>query len=283
MIQEDKMKRYHISLSLIALLVIAGVIVYAQQASADRATVPFSDPSKPGLVEASVHDGSITVKGYNGKEVIIEAKLRGEKIQEREEVSEKAKGMQRIAALRTGLVVEEENNVMEVNVSAYDSTVDLTIQVPFKTSLKLSSYDNGDIIVENVTGEIEVSNHEGNVTLKKISGSAVANSHDGEITVAFGQIDPGKPMSFTSFDGDIDVTFPASLKANVKMKTQEGEIYSDFPIDIKADQQKVQDDRKKGGKYRISFGEFIFGTINGGGPEFQFISYDGDIYIRRSQ
>jgi hypothetical protein len=283
MIQEDKMKRYHISLSLITLLVIAGAIVYAQQATADRATVPFSDPSKPGLVEASVHDGAITVKGYNGKEVIIEAKLRGEKIQEREEVSEKAKGMQRIAAFRTGLIVEEENNVMEVYVSAHDNTVDLTLQVPFRTSLRLSSHDNGDIMVENVTGEIEVSNHDGNVTLKKISGSAVANSYDGEIIVAFDQIDPGKPMSFSSYDGDIDVTFPATLKANVKMRSQEGEVYSDFSIDIKANQQKLQDERKKGGKYRISFGEFIYGTINGGGPEFQFVTYEGDIYIRRSK
>jgi DUF4097 and DUF4098 domain-containing protein YvlB len=277
------MKRYHIALGLISMLVIAGALVYAQQATADRATVPFSDPSKPGLVEASVHDGSITVKGYNGKEVIIEAKLRGEKIQEREDVSEKAQGMQRISAAGTGLVVEEENNVMDVNVSTYDSTVDLTLQVPFKTSLKLSSHDNGDILVENVTGEIEVSNHEGNVTLKKISGSVVANSYDGGILIAFDQIDPGKPMSFTSYDGDIDVTFPAALKANVKMKTQEGEIYSDFPVDIKADQKKVQDERKQGGKYRISFGEFIYGTINGGGAEFQFVSYDGDIYIRKSK
>ncbi len=277
------MNRYHISLGLTALLVFAGAIVYAQQAAGDRATVPFSDPSKPGLVEASVHSGAITVKGYNGKEVIIEAKLRGEKIQEREEVSEKAKGMQRISVARTGLIVEEDNNVMEVHVSAYDNTVDLTIQVPFKTSLKLSSLDNGNILVENVTGEIEVSNYEGNVTLKKISGSAVANSYDGEILVTFDQIDPGKPMSFSSYDGDIDVTFPAALKANVKMRTQEGKIYSDFPIDIKTNQQKVQDERKKGGKYRISFGEFIYGTINGGGSEFQFVSYDGDIYIRKSQ
>jgi DUF4097 and DUF4098 domain-containing protein YvlB len=277
------MKRYHISLSLIALFMFAGIFVYAQQATTDRTTVPFSDPSKPGLVEASVHNGAITVKGYNGKEVIIEAKLRGEKIQEREKVSEKAKGMHRISAVRTGLVVEEQDNVMEVNVSAYDTTVDLTIQVPFKTSLTLSSHENGDILVENVTGEIEVSNYEGNVTLKKISGSAVANSYDGEILATFDQVDPGKPMSFSSYDGDIDVTFPASLKASVKMKTQEGEIYSDFQIDIKRDQQKVQDERKEGGKYRISFGEFIYGNINGGGSEFQFVSYDGDIYIRKSK
>jgi len=262
----------------------AGTIIFAQQTAADRATVPFSDPSKPGLVEATVHDGAITVKGYNGKEVIVEAKMRGKRISEREEESEKTRGMQRITVNRTGLVVEEESNEMEISVSAHDNTVDLTIQVPFKTSLKLASHENGDIVVENVTGEIEAASHEGSVTLKKISGPVVVHAFDGDILVIFDQLDPGKPMSFTSFDGDIDVTFPSTLKANVKMKTQEGEIYSDFEIELKAtQQQKIQDERKEGGKYRISFGEFIYGAINGGGSEFQLVTHEGDIYIRKAK
>ncbi len=278
------MKKSHIYGSLIMLLLIAGAIAFAQQATADRATVPFSDPSKPGIVEAYTHNGAITVKGYSGNEVIVEAKMRGTQIREKDETPEKARGMQRISANRTGLVVEEKNNVMEVQVTAYDNTIDITIQVPFKTSLKLASYENGDIVVENVTGEIEVTSHEGGVTLKKISGSAVVHAYDGNILVNFDQMDPGKPMSFASYDGDIDVTFPATLKANVKLRTQEGEIYSDFEVDLKAaPQQQVQDERKKGGKYRISFGEFIYGAINGGGPEFQFETYDGNIYIRRSK
>jgi DUF4097 and DUF4098 domain-containing protein YvlB len=276
------MKRSHIYWSLITLLMIAGTLAFAQQATADRVTVPFSDPSKPGLVEAYAQNGAITVRGYSGNEVIVEAKVRGTQIKEKEDVPQKAKGMHRISANSTGLVVEEKNNVMEVNVTAYDNTVDLTIQVPFKTSLKLGSFENGDIVVENVTGEIEAASHEGSVTLKKISGSAVVHAYDGSILVDFDQMDPGKPMSFASYDGDVDVTFPAALKANVKMRTQEGEIYSDFQVDLKpAPQQQVQDERKRGGKYRISFGEYIFGTINGGGPEFQFETYDGNIYIRK--
>jgi DUF4097 and DUF4098 domain-containing protein YvlB len=278
---EEKMKRSHIYWSFITLLLIAGAFAFTQQATADRATVPFSDPSKPGLVEAHTQNGAITVRGYSGNEVIVEAKVRGTQLKGREKEPEKARGMQRISVNRTGLVIEEKNNVMEVQVTASDNTVDLTIQVPFKTSLTLGSYENGDIVVENVTGEIEATSYEGSVTLKKISGSAVVHSYDGNILVDFDQMDPGKPMSFASYDGDIDVTFPSALKANVKMRTQEGEIYSDFEIDLKAaPQQQAQDERKKGGKYRISFGEFIFGAINGGGPEFQFETYDGNIYIR---
>ena len=49
----------------------------ARMQSSDRVAVPFSDPGKPGLVKANLINGGIIVKGYDGKEVIVEAKPRG--------------------------------------------------------------------------------------------------------------------------------------------------------------------------------------------------------------
>jgi hypothetical protein len=190
--------------------------------------------------------------------------------------------MKRIAANRTGLVVEEENNEMTVYCRAQEDEVHLDIQVPIRTSLKLYSDEDGDVLVENVTGEIEAANSDGNLTLKNISGSAIAHAYDGELVVTFNQIDPGKPMSFSAYDGDIDVTFPSTVKATVMIKVDEGDIYSDFEINLQAAPKKqVKDERDTGGKYRISFGEYVTGTINGGGPEIQFVSYDGDVYLRK--
>jgi len=279
------MKKIHIYLSIVAILLFAVTMIHAQQRTDDRVNVSFSDPSKPGFVTVYVETGSITVKGYNGKDVIIETTIGGKKSTEQEqerEIPEKAKGMERITANQAGLVVEEDDNEMKIYVAAHDNEVDLAIQVPFRTSLKLSSNEGGDLLVENVTGEIEASNHGGNLTLKNISGSAVAHAYDGELVVTFNQIDPGKPMSFSAYDGDIDVTLPSTVKATVMIKTDEGEVYSDFEIDLKATpKQRVKDERKAGGQYRISFGEYVTGTINGGGPEIQFVSYDGNVYIRK--
>jgi hypothetical protein len=279
------MKKIHIYLSIVAILLFAVTMIHAQQRTDDRVNVSFSDPSKPGFVTVYVETGSITVKGYNGKDVIIETTIGGKKSTEKEqegEIPEKAKGMKRITANQTGLVVEEKNNEMKIYVAAHANEVDLSIQVPFRTSLKLYSNDDGDLLVENVTGEIEASNSDGNLTLKNISGSAVAHAYDGELVVTFNQIDPGKPMSFSAYDGDIDVTFPSTVKATVMIKTDDGEVYSDFEIDLKAaSKQRVKDERKSGGRYRISFGEYVTGTINGGGPEIQFVSYDGNVYIRK--
>ncbi len=278
------MKKIHIYLSVITVLLFAGTLIHAQQPAGDRVSVSFSDPSKPGLVTAYVNAGSITIKGYSGKEVIIEAKLQDQpgRTSGRDEIPDKAKGMKRITANQTGLVVEEEDNEMKIYVSGHDNEVDLDIQVPFQTSLKVASHEGGPVLVEKVTGEIEATCSDGDLTLKNISGSVVANAYDGELVVSFDQIDPGKPMSFSAYDGDIDVTFPSTVKATVMIKTNEGEIYSDFEIDLRATtKQQVKDERKTGGRYRISFGEYITGAINGGGPEFQFVSYDGNVYLRK--
>ena len=277
------MKKFHICLSILTILLFTGTMIHAQQSTGDRVNVSFSDPSKPGLVTAYVNAGSITIKGYSGKEVMIEVKLQEpSRARGREDIPDKAKGMKRISANRTGLVVEEADNEMKIYVAGHDNEVDLDIQVPFQTSLKVASHEGGPVIVEKVTGEIEATCSDGDLTLKDISGSVVANAYDGELVVSFERIDPGKPMSFSAYDGDVDVTFPSTVKATLMIKANEGEIYSDFEIDLRAtSKQQVKDERKTGGRFRISFGEYVTGAINGGGPEFQFVTYDGNVYIRK--
>jgi len=278
------MKKYYFSMRAIALAGLAGVFLFSQEMPTDRVTVPFSNPSKPGLVEAGVHNGGITVKGYDGKEVIVEAKVREGRVQE-EKSKKEVKGLRLIRVPGgTGLEIEEEDNVMEVNVSSFKQTIDLFIQVPYNTSLELSSHNNGDIVVENVNGEIEASNHNGKLTLTGISGSVVANTFNGSVTATFAKVDPGKPMSFSTWNGDVDITFPANIKARVKMKSERGDIYSDFDMQIdKSPQKTEEDERKEGGGYRISFDRYIVGTINGGGPDYTFDNFNGNIYIRKSQ
>jgi DUF4097 and DUF4098 domain-containing protein YvlB len=113
----------------------------------------------------------------------------------------------------------------------------------------------------------------------------LANSVDGDIQVTMEKVTQGKAMSFTSVDGDVDVTFPPDLKATVKIKADDGEVYTDFDLRIGSTdgQPQVEDSRSKGGKYHVRFDKAIEGTINGGGPEIHFKSADGDIYIRKAK
>lgn len=131
------------------------------QEPADRVTLQFSDPAKPGLLKAGLINGSITVKGYPGKDIIVEAKARGKRYSKKKE--RESDGMQRIAISSTGLSVEEENNEVSVDAESHMRTIDLTIQVPNKTSLKLSTINSGDIYVENIEGEVELDNTNGDI------------------------------------------------------------------------------------------------------------------------
>jgi DUF4097 and DUF4098 domain-containing protein YvlB len=236
------------------------------------------------VVKVSLLSGGIIVRGGEGKEVVVEAKSKDGKSEDNGKTPKRAQGMKRIKQAGSGLIAEEENNVVTVSTGLSEHAVDLLVQVPVNTSLKLNAVDDGDIMVENVEGEIEVNNVDGDVKLNKVSGTVVAHTVDGDLTVSLLKVSPGKAMSFSSLDGDIDVTFPADFKASVKVHTNNGEIYSDFEVQPAAAARTpvVKDERGKGGKFSVQVDKGVAGNINGGGPEVVFKTFDGDVYIRKA-
>jgi DUF4097 and DUF4098 domain-containing protein YvlB len=250
-----------------------------KQRSGDRVVVTLSDPSRPSTVKASLINGGITVKAYEGKDIIVEAHPRG-----REDSDDDDRpGPKRLNIATTGLNVEEENNQVNVGADAINRTIDLVIQVPVHTSLHLRAVNDGDIMVTGVEGELDVDDINGSVTLTKIAGSAVAHALNGKLLVSFTRINQ-KPMAFSSLNGDIDVTFPADLKANVSLRSDNGDVFSDFDVNMtpQSTQPVVEDGRSHGGKYKVKIDKTVRGTINGGGPEMQFTNFNGGIYIRKS-
>ncbi|HEX7287807.1 MAG TPA: DUF4097 family beta strand repeat-containing protein [Candidatus Angelobacter sp.] len=255
-----------------------------------KVNVPIADPSRPVQLRAHLLNGSITVRGADVKEVVVEAKARddgdGEEPEDRaERRQEKGRtdGMKRIPMTSAGLNIESENNVVRISTDALRHSTDLVITVPVRTSASLHTVNGGDIVVTGIDGELDINNVNGSVTLKNISGSVVAHALNGRVLVTFNRVEV-KPMAFSSLNGDIDVTFPPDIKANVSMRTDNGEVYSDFDVQLAAGapQQVVEDNRGKGGKYRVKVEKTVRGTINGGGPEIQFKNFNGNIYIRKA-
>ncbi len=257
-----------------------GTALMSAQASDNRVAVPI-DATRPVNLRAHLVSGSITVKGADVKEIIVEARVRHD---DSRHEGGRAEGMKRIPMTSTGLNIEAENNQVRISTDSVQRTTDLTITVPTHTSLSLHTVNDGNIFVSGVDGELDINDINGEVDLKNIGGSAVAHALNGHVVVIFNRIDPQKPMSFSSLNGDIDVTFPADLKANVSLRTDNGEVYSDFDVKLiaNAPQQTVEDDRGKGGKYRVKVEKTVRGTINGGGPEIQFKNFNGNIYIRKA-
>ncbi len=247
------------------------------QLTPDKVTVPLTDPTRPAMVKVNLLAGSITVRGYEGKDVIVEARARAE--------SERGSrdGMRRVPINSTGLAVEEENNQVDIGTQSLNRPVDITVQVPFKTSLHLRCTNDGDITVTKVEGEIDVNNTNGAVTLKNIAGNAVAHALNDNVVVTFDRINPTKPMAFSSMNGDVDVTFPADLKATLSINAGQGDVLSDFDIQLQARAPAVSTETaREKGRFRVKLDKSISGTINGGGQAIQLKNFNGNIYIRKT-
>jgi DUF4097 and DUF4098 domain-containing protein YvlB len=234
-------------------------------------------------VVASMTQGCFTVEGYEGKDVLIEPQGRsGER--QTHPVPRNAEGLKRIEPAGMGISVEEENNTIKIH-SSTGRSHDLALRVPFGTSLKLECMNGGDISVSRVSGDIELQNLNGAVSATGVSGSVIAHSLNGRVLVTIDKVDADKPMSFSSLNGDVDVTLPGDTKGTVRMKTDHGEIYSDFDIKLTANAVTpvVEDGRSKGGKYRVRIDGTTVGALNGGGPDLTFKTFNGNIYIRKKK
>jgi hypothetical protein len=260
------------------------------QDNGEKVTVPLHDPSRPARVHANLMNGGITVRGADVKEITVEAVARGDgeprhRRSRRESPPANTEGMKRLDLPGGGLDVTEDDNQVNIKSSAWNQSSDLLITVPRKTSLQLKCMNGGDINVENVEGEIDANNLNGKVTLRNVSGSVLAHSLNGTVLATLDRIDPSKPMSFSTMNGDIDVTLPPSLKANVLMKTDNGEIYSDFEVKLTpgSNMSPNASGRQPDGSYHVKFDHALRGSIEGGGPEYQFTSFNGQIYIRKKK
>jgi DUF4097 and DUF4098 domain-containing protein YvlB len=228
-------------------------------------------------------NGGITVTGYNGKSVMVEARLRrGITKLPAIRYDRKNRRMRVIPGVSTNLKVTEKDNIIKISVPSWMGVYDLSIKVPWKTSLKLKTVNEGGIKVKDVIGDIEANNLNGSIKLMGISGTVVAHTLNGNIFALFKEVNPSKPMSFSTLNGDLDVSLPHGVAADVKLNSTNGEIFSDFDIKINKSNLDLRKKRgSRGLKYQILKNGTIFGSINGGGKKFSFNTFNGDIFLRK--
>lgn len=273
------MKNRHIKLVVLSLVFLLTVQLSAQE----TVTIPLSNPTKEGFLKMGIINGSISIKGTDTKEVIVKGikREKGNRYYSGRKTSKNdVNGLKRISNNSLEFSAEEYDNVVRVK-STPNGTTDFEIEVPTNFSLKISTINRGEIYVENVNGTMDVSNINGKITLKDISGSVSADALNKDITVNFIKVTPNVAMAFSSLNGDIDITFPKTIKADIKVKSDRGEIYTDFDLKAKPSQAKItKGDNSRGNAYNVKVEKWIIGSINGGGPEILFKNFNGDVIIR---
>lgn len=261
-----------------SLLLLAVTAVAACAQEPDRITVPFTDASKPRILNVHINGGSITVRGYDGKDVIVESRaIQGR----RDRGPAQLDGLRRIDVNRTGLTIEEQDNTVRISSNHFGGrNSEVTIQTPIATAVRVKTME-GRITVDRVQGEIEVNSLNGDVQVDNVSGSVIAHSLNGNVRVTMDRVNGTKPMSFSTLNGDIDVTLPPDIKARVKMKTDHGDVYSDFEMKLEPSGGVVEQGKPGQGRYRVTIDRMMVGTINGGGQEISFTTLNGKILLRQ--
>jgi hypothetical protein len=276
----------------LAMLLVMLISAAAWAQSAGEVPVALSDPAKRGKLKAHLNYGSITIKGTARKDVLVKYSQGNDRDRNRDHEDDddddddddrKGKsdrdGLKKISSGTMDLEISENSNYVKVTSNSWNTKMNLTIEVPSGIDLQVHTYNDGDLDVSNIQGQVELTNYNGEITATNISGSVLATTYNGEIKVTFDKVTEGTPMSFATYNGDIDLAFPATLKASLKMKTQQGEILSGF--DMTLAKPSPIETKSTGSGTKIIIDEWVKGDINGGGPEFIMKNYNGDIIIRK--
>lgn len=233
--------------------------------------VEKSFPAAGKTVKITISSADVIVEGHNGNNLIIET----EGI---EPPPERAKGLRPLfnsAEDNTGLGLEVVESNNEINIKkASNQALDYHIKVPKGAHLMVeeTSWMGGDYTFNNLNGEIEVKTNGSDLKFTEVSGPIIASSTSGEITIVFAQLNQENPSSISNISGDIDISLPASSKANLELSSISGEVYTDLDIKTKGDEKE--------GMVRLGGSNSISGTLNGGGVEINLKAISSNIYIR---
>jgi hypothetical protein len=178
-----------------------------------------------------------------------------------------------------GLVVERAmGRTTIVLVVAVKVGARIEARVPSSTDLRIEASNGGPVMVHGVSGQLEIVNSNAGIVLDRVGGTVLASTSNGSIEAAVRTVDPALPMSFLTSNGRIDLTFPANLKANLRMESDTGPITTDFEL-ARIDDEPVERRIMRGGRLRT----IVYGAVNGGGPEIGVRTENAPIVVRRQR
>lgn len=152
------------------------------------------------------------------------------------------------------------------------------VTVPADVALEVSTVLGDHVVVDGVTGELDVANVNGSVRVTGARAATEAATVNGDVEVEYATR-PHEPMSFSTVNGEIEVTLPAGSGAELAVATVNGEIYTDFPAAATAVPATVERERDgRGTRFRIG-GETVV-RLGAGGPRLAAQTVNGDVLIR---
>jgi Putative adhesin len=215
-------------------LLVAGLATLARAAAhADEdgatASVKLSAPGKPATLRIDVPWADIRITGGDGGTVTVASTIAQKGGKET-----RSDGLRRLDD-EVSFELTEHDNLVSLRLAGDNPwashDAEFKISVPRAMALDVRTESGGDLEVKNIEGDIEINNMNGEVLLEGIAGSTVVNTMNGEVRAIYAKA-PQKLVSITSMNGEIDLRVPADTKANVRLRTHNGSILTDFDENV---------------------------------------------------
>ena len=209
-----------------SLVLIAAVTFGGLSARAEEATqvIKFSDPSKPGTVKISLGRGELQIEGADTAEVTVKSDATAV-------ASKPRKDGMRVLTATSSFSLKENANVVSLDASMEfggRGNSDFRLTVPRNTTVVVQNGWGGDIRCSGINGDIEINSMHGEIQLDDIAGGVVVGTMNGQIHATIRELNEGRPLSFTSMNGEVLLRVPEQAKANVRLRTQNGSVLTDF-------------------------------------------------------
>jgi DUF4097 and DUF4098 domain-containing protein YvlB len=230
------------------------VLVVAGTASAQDFNKSYRIASG-GQIHISNISGDVRVSGYDGDSIIVNGMKKGRD-------SDKVE-------------VEDKSTDSRVDIGVRypkrcdcDASIRFEVQVPRSMSYVFDGISSvsGDVEISGVTGRVHASAVSGDVRVKNVSGAVSASAVSGDVEVTVDRLEAASDMKFSSVSGDVSVSVPSSLDAEVELSSFSGSIKTDFPIEVRNEKHGSRSSAR--------------GKVGDGSTRLTMSSVSGDLSLR---
>ena len=238
--------------------------------------IALSRPGEPVTLDIDILSARIEVIGEDRNDAQIDVAVDAG---ERKIIT--PSGTQQIKAASFSFEVEEDDNEISVDTDWRADRASIVARIPNRADLSLHTVNDGELIVSNITGNLELNNVNGPITATGITGSVIAESVNNTIDVSFLRLDEDNASAFETINGDLYVRLPTNLGAEIHLDTARGEMYSDFEVDVVPNSGNVTRENSRNGTI-VRIDNVVVVNVNGGGPVVRLKSLNGDIHILKA-
>ena len=160
----------------------------------------------------------------------------------------------------------------------YEVATELMIRAPRDVRIRICTID-GDVQTDGMAADYDVSTVRGDITMTGLEGSGRMTAVRGSVIASFART-PRDATAFRSISGEVVVTLPQDLDADLRMKTMRGDLFTDF--DVTGVVQRPDSGERRNGRYRYRSSGYSLFRVGKGGPELSFDTLNGDVRVLRA-